>query len=103
MARGTEERLEQMAIRIEWGGVTAYVDGGLFTYCWDGGITVENGSLCGLERLLIDVTQHGVKSEQRVPMTGPTWCSTTCDTVDGVLYRSLSRLCTFRSCLRTSL
>ncbi len=38
----------KLRIRVEWGGVTAYMDDGLFDYCWDGGGSVEGG-VPGLE------------------------------------------------------
>lgn len=61
------------------------MDGGLFTYCWDGGLDVSGGKIVDQKRLVMTYSQHGIKSERQVPMRRASWSSITCDGMDGVL------------------
>ncbi len=72
-------------VRIEWGGITAYLDAGLFEWCWDGAVRLEGGRLRRLVHLHPRNYNHFVAAEHWVPLPGATWRSRTNNSTDGVL------------------
>lgn len=78
---------KKVRIRVEWGGLTSYVDGTHFELCWDGGVGVNDGMLKAL--FAIDQSYrcsgHFFQGYSLRPLLQPAWRSRTRQGLDGIV------------------
>lgn len=72
-------------IRLQWGGITSYMDRDMFEYCWDGGVEIKGGRLISAWQIESLDYGHYVFSERRLPLNGQTWRSRTNQSLAGVV------------------
>ncbi len=74
-------------IRVEWGGLTAYVDRNLTPVCWDGGVDVRGGTLSSIWEIDPGSRSSGFQciGHSLAPLPAPTWRSRTDQSVGGVV------------------
>ena len=77
--------LKHYAIRIEWGGITSYVDRGMSEYDWSGGVEVRGGRLRALSRIITRDYGHFVYTENRLPLPAPAWRARTQNSLGGIM------------------
>lgn len=75
------------SVRVEWGGLTSYVDAKHFDLCWDGGVSVKNGKLKTLSEIVPSSRKagHFFMGHSLSELKGNTWRSRTNQGLGGVV------------------
>ena len=77
--------MEKVRIRVQWGGITSYMDRNMFEYCWDGGVEVKGGQLISAWQIVGRDYGHYIFGERWTPLKGKSWRSRTNQSMEGVV------------------